>query len=125
MLMVWYRVRKSQVLLSGINGSKKSQIKTMLITFFDIKSIAHFEFTTHGQIVNQPYYVEILKRLREAVCKRSPKLNPAIGFSTMTKLQLTRHSPSSSFWHKNRLMKWKTNPIPLIWLRMTSACFQK
>jgi hypothetical protein len=38
---------QSQVLLNGINGSKrahvlKSQMKTMLITFFDIEGIVHF-----------------------------------------------------------------------------------
>jgi GTP-binding protein EngB required for normal cell division len=40
---------KKSSLLSDINGSKtahisKSQIKTILIIFFDIKSTVHFEF---------------------------------------------------------------------------------
>jgi len=40
---------KCQVFLSGINGSKrarmsKSQMKTTLIEFVDIKGIVHFEF---------------------------------------------------------------------------------
>jgi hypothetical protein len=43
----------------------KSQMKTMLITFFDIKRTVHFEFISQGQTVNQAYYMEILKRLRE------------------------------------------------------------
>jgi hypothetical protein len=38
----------------------KSQMKTLLITFFDIKGVIPFEFTPQGQIVNQAYYVEIL-----------------------------------------------------------------
>jgi hypothetical protein len=25
---------------------------------------------------------------------------------------------------KNQLLKWKTHPLPLIWLRMTSGCLQ-
>jgi hypothetical protein len=47
---------------------------TMLITFFDIKGIVHFQFIPQGQTVNQAYYVEILKRLREAVCRKRPEL---------------------------------------------------
>jgi hypothetical protein len=58
--------------LSGINGSKgartsKSHMKSILITFFDIKGIVHFEFIPQGHTISQAYYVEILKRLREAV----------------------------------------------------------
>jgi hypothetical protein len=31
----------------------KSQVKTVLITFFDIKCIVHFEFIPHGQSVER------------------------------------------------------------------------
>jgi hypothetical protein len=40
----------------------KSQMKTMLITFFNIKGTVHFEFIPQGQAVNQAYYVEIMKQ---------------------------------------------------------------
>jgi hypothetical protein len=40
----------------------KSHMKSMLVTFFDIKSIAHFEFIPQGQRFKQAYYAEILKR---------------------------------------------------------------
>jgi hypothetical protein len=48
----------------------KSQMKIMLITFFDIKGIVHFVFISQGQTVNQAYYVETMKWLCEAVCRK-------------------------------------------------------
>jgi hypothetical protein len=52
----------------------KSQMKAVLIIFFDIKDIALFEFTPQGQTVNQAYYVEILEHLHEAVRRKRPEL---------------------------------------------------
>jgi len=73
-------MRKSRV-VSGINSSKracmlKSQMKTVLITFFGIKSTLHSEFIPQGQTVNHAYYVEILKQLHEAVHRKQPELWP-------------------------------------------------
>jgi len=48
-------------------------MKAMLITSFDI---VHFEFIPKGQTVNRAYYVEIVERLCEAVCRRWPELWP-------------------------------------------------
>jgi hypothetical protein len=45
----------------------KSQMKVTLNTLYDIESTVHFKFIPQGQTLNQAYYVEILKRLREAV----------------------------------------------------------
>jgi hypothetical protein len=55
----------------------KLQMKTTLITFFDVKGIVHFEFILQGQTINQTYYMEILKRLREAVGRKRPELWPS------------------------------------------------
>ena len=53
----------------------KSNVKTMLICFFDIKGLVHFEFVPQGQIVNQQFYLEVLKRSRDAVRRKRPKLS--------------------------------------------------
>jgi hypothetical protein len=99
-------------------------METLLITSFDIKGTVHFEFIPQGQTVNQVYYVEILKRLREAERKKRPELwpNDRIPYhdNAPAKRVLSR-----SFWRKNRLLKWNTHPITLVWFRMTSGCFQK
>jgi len=45
----------------------KSSLKSMIITFFDIKGIVHKEFVPAGQNVNSGFYCEVLRRLREKV----------------------------------------------------------
>jgi len=45
----------------------------MLLTFFYIRGIVHYEFVTNGQTVNQVYYLEILGRLRERVRQKRPE----------------------------------------------------
>jgi histone-lysine N-methyltransferase SETMAR len=54
----------------------KSQMKTILVTFFGIKGIVHFEFITQDKTTNQTHYVEILKQLRETVHRKRPELWP-------------------------------------------------
>jgi len=46
----------------------------MLLTFFDIRGIVHYEFVPTGQTVNQVYYLEVLERLREKVRWKRPEL---------------------------------------------------
>ena len=45
----------------------KPKVKVMLIVFFDIQGIGHFEFLTQGQTVNQTVYKKILRRLVRSV----------------------------------------------------------
>jgi hypothetical protein len=88
----------------------KAEMKTMLITFFDMKGIIHFVFIPQGQTVNQAYYVEILKHLCEAVHRKRSELWPDWVFyhdSAPAHKML-----SSSSWPKNQLLKWNTYCIP-------------
>ena len=52
----------------------KSNLKSMLITFFDRKGIVHKEFVPPGQTVNSGFYCEVLWRLREKVRRHRPQL---------------------------------------------------
>jgi hypothetical protein len=54
-------------------GQVKSQVKSMLIIFFDIKAILHKEFVLAGQTVNSAYYCGVLCRFRENVPRLRPK----------------------------------------------------
>jgi histone-lysine N-methyltransferase SETMAR len=54
----------------------QSQVKTMLVCFFDHKGIVHYDFITQGQTVNQQCYLEVPTRLRECVWRKRPELWP-------------------------------------------------
>jgi len=54
--------------------ASKSNVKNVLICFFDIKGLVHFEFVPQGQTVNRQFYLEVLKRLRDAVRRKRPEL---------------------------------------------------
>ena len=51
----------------------KSNIKTMLIAFFDIDGLVHHEFVPTGQTVNEELYKTVLQRLRDAVRRHRPE----------------------------------------------------
>jgi histone-lysine N-methyltransferase SETMAR len=52
----------------------RSNVKAMLITFFDINGIVHHEWVPKGQTVNALFYVEVLKRLRESIRKKRKEM---------------------------------------------------
>jgi len=54
----------------------RSQVKTVLVCFFDHKGIVHYEFIAQGQTVNQQCYLDVLTRLRESVRRKRPGLWP-------------------------------------------------
>jgi hypothetical protein len=61
----------------------KSQMKTMLITFFNMKGIVHFEFFLQGQTFNQAYYMAMLKQLCEVVHRKGLNFGLMVGISTV------------------------------------------
>jgi hypothetical protein len=54
----------------------RSQVKTMLVCFFDHKVIVSYEFSAKGQMINQQCYLEMVTRLRESVRRKRPGLWP-------------------------------------------------
>ena len=42
----------------------------MLIIFFDCEGVVHYEFSPRGQAIDKEYYVEDLKRLRDAARRK-------------------------------------------------------
>jgi len=69
------------------------QIKSqkMLLTFFDIRGIVHYEFVPTGQTVNQVYYLEVLLWLREKEGDDPKFLSTTYGSCITTMHLLTRH----------------------------------
>jgi hypothetical protein len=61
----------------GQKITSRSQVKTMLVCFFDHKGIVHNEFIAQGQMANRQCYLEVMTRLQESVRRIS-------GFSTTT-----------------------------------------
>jgi hypothetical protein len=92
----------------------ESQMKTMLITSFEVKGIVHFEFVPQDQTANQPNYVEILKQLCVPVHRERPELWP--DWILHHDSAPAHRELSSSCWPKSGLPKWNTHPVPLIYL---------
>jgi hypothetical protein len=94
----------------------KSQMKTMLVTFFHIKGIVHFAFIPQGQTVNQAYYMEIPKQLHEAVYRKRCE------FWLNYWILHCDNAPSHKVLSFNQFMTQKLiteeqhHPIPLIWI---------
>jgi hypothetical protein len=69
----------------------RSNVKSML-TFFDSQGIVYKELVPPNQTVNDKFYCEGLKRLREGIRRKvQPSGRTTIRFSTMTTRQLANH----------------------------------
>jgi transposase len=53
---------------------QRSNVKVMLIVFFDIRGIVYYEYAPPGQTINKTYYVDVLKRFRNAMRRKRPAL---------------------------------------------------
>ena len=52
----------------------RSKVKVLITVFFDYHGIVHHEFLPVGRTVNKEYYLEVMRRLREAIRKKRPEL---------------------------------------------------
>lgn len=52
----------------------RSKIKVMLTVFFDCNGVVYHEYAPEGQNITKDYYLEILRRMRDAVRRKRPDL---------------------------------------------------
>ena len=100
----------------------KSNVKTLLIAFFDIDGLVHHEYVPRGQTVNKEFYkmsCNASTTLCADIALRSGV--PAIGSCTMTMPLLTWLSPQMNFW-RNTTFCPHTLPTPLTLHHATSSC---
>ena len=50
-----------------------SKIKVLLTVFFDASGVVHHQYLPEGSTVNQTYYIEVLKHLRDAIRRKRPE----------------------------------------------------
>jgi len=83
----------------------RSKVKVMLVVFFDMEGILHYEYVSQGQTVNQQFYLQVLKRLRLVVsCKRP-------GRYITTVHQHTQHTPSRYFWQVMAFLSFRSSDM--------------
>jgi len=82
----------------------KSNLKSMIITFFDIKGTVHKEFVPTGQTVNSGFYCEVLQRLCENVQRHYPQL-----WQEQTRLLHHYNTPSNTSILTHQFLAKKQN----------------
>jgi len=103
----------------------RSKVKVMLIVFFGMEGIVHYEYVPQGQTVNQQFYLQVLKRLRLAVSRKRPQKRAAGAWSLHhdNVPAHTQHIPSRYFWQVMAFLSFSNHPTPLTGLRVTLGCF--
>jgi histone-lysine N-methyltransferase SETMAR len=51
----------------------RSQVKVMLTVFFDYQGVVHHEYAPKGLTIIKEHYIDVLRRLRDAVRRKRPK----------------------------------------------------
>jgi hypothetical protein len=97
----------------------KSQMKTLLITFFGIKDIIHFHFIPQDETVSQVYCMEILKWLYEAVLRKRPELWPSYWVLHHDSAPAHKVLSVEQFLAQKSITLMQHPLISLIWLQMT------
>ena len=86
----------------------RSNMKVMMVVFFDWQGVIHYEFVPRGQTVNKEFYLTVLKRLREAVRWKRPQL-----WTNQSWVLHHDNAPAhSSFLVRNFLAKNETTVVP-------------
>ncbi|UYV67647.1 hypothetical protein LAZ67_5001460 [Cordylochernes scorpioides] len=52
----------------------RSNVKVLLTVFFDCRGVVHHEFLPQGRTVNEEYYLQVMRNLREAIRQKRPDL---------------------------------------------------
>ena len=52
----------------------RSNVKVMLACFFDFRGIVHYKYAPEGQTIYKEYYLEVLRRLRDAARRKWPDI---------------------------------------------------
>jgi hypothetical protein len=83
-------------------------MKMMMLVFFDWQGIIHHEFIPRGQTVNKEFYIAVLKRFKEAICRKRPQL-----WTNQSWVLHHDNAPAhSSLLVHNFLAKNKTTVVP-------------
>ena len=48
-------------------------MKVMLTVFFDYQGVVHHEYAPKGQTITKEYYIDVLRRLRDAIRRKRPE----------------------------------------------------